>query len=93
MLDSYQEVAARLRRGVVTTGTSDGRLVVREDWSDRTFTCDTLRLIAGPRLEYRPGQEVLILAADDISGIGYVLGVLGRSSGEPETPPTVAASR
>jgi hypothetical protein len=82
MIDSYQEVAARLRRGVVTERMPDGRLVVREEWSERVFNCDTLRLIAGPRLEYAVGTDVLILAADDDEDTGYVLGALGRPNAE-----------
>ena len=80
MIDSYQEVATRMRRGVVSGSTSEGRLLVREQWSDRVFTCDALRLIAGPRLEYRVGTEVLLLVSDDDEEIGYVLGALGAAT-------------
>jgi len=77
MIDSFQEVAARLRRGVVTGRTTDGRLIVRDAWGERVLTCDTLRLVAGPRLEYPTGTRVLVLASDDDEEAGYVLGALG----------------
>lgn len=92
MIDSYLEVATRLKRGVVTRSTIDGRLVVREEDGDREFVCDALRLIAGPRIEYPAGTEVLIIADDDDT-TGYVLGALGPSSVEPEVLSRVAVTR
>jgi hypothetical protein len=80
MIDSYQEVATRLRRGVVTGRTIDGQLTVRAEYSDRVFSCETLRLIAGPRLEYTVGTQVLILASDDDDETAYILGALGAGT-------------
>lgn len=87
MIDSYQDVGARLRRGVVTGSTQGGRLLVREDLNERTFTCESLRLSAGPRFDYVDGTEVVFVAADDDEQYGYILGALER----PNTEPTSAA--
>jgi len=93
MIDSYQEVAARLRRGVVTGSTIDGRIRVREEYGERVFTCDTLRLVAGPRLSYTIGTEVLLLASDDDDEIGYVLGALDGSGADTSASPSIAVAR
>ena len=77
MVDSYQEVAARMRRGTITGWSADRRLLVRAEWSEQVFICDVLRLIAGPRLEYPVGTGVAFLASDDEQESGYVLGALG----------------
>ena len=82
MIDSYQDIGARVRRGSVAGHMVDGRVRVREDCTGGLFACEALKLTAGPALEFREGADVVFVAEDGDDHFGYILGILER----PDAP-------
>jgi hypothetical protein len=83
MIDSYQDVGARVRRGAIAGHTVDGHVRVREDCSGQLFACETLRLTAGPALVLCEGADVVFVAEDGDDHVGYILGILERRAAPP----------
>ena len=88
MIDSFQDLGARLRRGAVAGPMIDGRVRVREDCSGRLFTCETLKLNAGPALSFREGVDVAFISENGDEQTGFVLGIIER----PDAIPSSVAS-
>jgi len=75
MLDVYQAVAARVRRGGVVAVLAGGRAQVRDENSGRVFACDLLRITSGPPPEVIAGLDVIFVAEEDDEH-GYILGII-----------------
>ena len=93
MIGSVEDVGARLRRGAVAGSMADGRVRVREDCSGLLFTCETLKLTAGPALSFYEGVDVAFISQNDDERAGYVLGIIERPDAIPRSVATATIDR